>query len=59
MTDPHSEDVYAVYNVSFSRTYYNGGNEPKTSSTIRASEIPLAVIMLQTAARWIDEQKTS
>ena len=61
VTDQQSGEVYAVYNVGLSRTYYNGaaGNEPKTSSTIRASEIPLAIMMLQTAQRWIDEQKPS
>lgn len=59
VTDPQSGEIYAVYNVGLSRTYYNGGPEPKTSSTIRASEIPLAIMMLQTAQRWIDEQKPS
>jgi hypothetical protein len=54
-------EVVPVFNVGLSRTYYNGstGNEPKTSSTIRASEIPLAVMMLQNAQSWIASQKTS
>lgn len=61
VTDPQTHEVYAVFNVGISRVYYNGpnGNEPKTSSTIRASEIPLAVMMLETAARWIADQKPS
>ena len=59
VTDPNTGEIYAVYNVGLSRTYYNGGPDPKTSSTIRASEIPLAIMMLETASRWIADQKPS
>jgi hypothetical protein len=50
-------EEYDAYSASVSRTYYNGGNEPQNSSTLRAAEIPLAILLLEKAMNWIREQR--
>lgn len=50
-------EPYFAYSVAVTRTYYNGGPDPKNSSTIRAGEIPLAVLLLEKADSWIKQQR--
>lgn len=52
-------EVITLYSVQVQRTYYNGptGTEPKNSNTLRAAEIPLAIVLLEKAQTWIESQK--
>ena len=52
-------DVYAGYEVTINRTYYNERSETVTLDTIGASDIPLVIMVLEKAKQWIEEQSTS
>lgn len=50
-------ELVTVYNVGLTRTYYDVNRVPKTSGTIRASEVPLAILLLEKCERYLKDIK--
>lgn len=51
-------EVVQVFNVALNRSYYDAAGQPKNSNTLRASELQLAILLLEKADRFIRELKT-
>jgi hypothetical protein len=52
-------EVVFVYNVGLTRTYYGPDDVPKSSNTLRSSELQLAMLLLEKADRHIRDQRNA
>lgn len=50
-------ELVMVYNVGLTRTYYDQAGQPKSSNTLRSVELPLAILLLEKADRYIKDLK--
>lgn len=50
-------EVVEVFSVALTRTFYDKEGQPRSSGTLRSIELPLAILLLEKADRYIRELK--